>query len=672
MPVTKSFFQRIPFLRITCFFMAGILLKHFFPSNSLLLYLIVSTILTLLFVLWSPSNYQLAKFQNTFIALSIFLVGYFYPEIKPEHHRIPEKDAYYLAEVVQKPKEKAKSFQSILEIQNDSLPKPEKILVYFSKSNYDSSLQLGDQLIIRARLQEIKNTGNPFEFDYELLMHKKGIWYSTYLSGENYLKTTIQIARSGYWAENIRESLISLLRKSVPEQQIRSVISALTLGYRTELERETINYFTSTGAMHVLAVSGLHVGLIYFILIFLFSWLKHGNIGKYVFPAVLIICLWAYAAITGFSASVQRATIMFTFIIVGNLIRRPVNIYNSISASALVLMLLEPDVIFEVGFQLSYLAVLGIVLIQPKLARLIEVKNKILKFFWDLFTVSIAAQLATFPLGIFYFNQFPNYFWISNFIVIPAATLIIWLAFAFFIFSPIPGISQLLAKLLSWTTGLMIGLLKQVSELPFALKTGLIANTFQTIIIYLLLASLFIFAVSKRKQWLTSSLILVVVLQGTFLYRKFSLINQKQVYVYNSDNNPIHFINGRKNYLLLQNQDTITETEKRMIQNVANHLKLDSAIQINLGENQKFELNDLSISGNLIQFLDCQIIYAQKYFKKSNNRDLLTFRIPELVNEKKVYTTKTITTGSPYFTEKQKISIDHSTRKDGAFSISLR
>ena len=672
MPVTKSFFQRIPFLRITCFFMAGILLKHFFPSNSLLLYLIVSTILTLLFVLWSPSNYQLAKFQNTFIALSIFLVGYFYPEIKPEHHRIPEKDAYYLAKVVQKPKEKAKSFQSILEIQNDSLPKPEKILVYFSKSNYDSSLQLGDQLIIRARLQEIKNTGNPFEFDYELLMHKKGIWYSTYLSGENYLKTTIQIARSGYWAENIRESLISLLRKSVPEQQIRSVISALTLGYRTELERETINYFTSTGAMHVLAVSGLHVGLIYFILIFLFSWLKHGNIGKYVFPAVLIICLWAYAAITGFSASVQRATIMFTFIIVGNLIRRPVNIYNSISASALVLMLLEPDVIFEVGFQLSYLAVLGIVLIQPKLARLIEVKNKILKFFWDLFTVSIAAQLATFPLGIFYFNQFPNYFWISNFIVIPAATLIIWLAFAFFIFSPIPGISQLLAKLLSWTTGLMIGLLKQVSELPFALKTGLIANTFQTIIIYLLLASLFIFAVSKRKQWLTSSLILVVVLQGTFLYRKFSLINQKQVYVYNSDNNPIHFINGRKNYLLLQNQDTITETEKRMIQNVANHLKLDSAIQINLGENQKFELNDLSISGNLIQFLDCQIIYAQKYFKKSNNRDLLTFRIPELVNEKKVYTTKTITTGSPYFTEKQKISIDHSTRKDGAFSISLR
>lgn len=673
MPVTKSFFQKIPFIRIASLFFTGILLKHYFSFDSYLIDVFVTGLISILITLWFASHFQLVKFQNILIVITIILTGYFYPEKSTSKiTKLAEEKAYFLAEVCQKPKEKAKSFQTILLVQNSTQINPEKIIAYFSKSGFDTTINIGDQLIILGRLQEIRNMGNPFEFDYQSMMRKKDIWYSVYLSKGNYLKTQNHVTRIKYISEHIREKLISVLSSAIPEKKERSVIAALTLGYRVELEPETIDYFASTGAMHVLAVSGLHVGLIYFILGFLLSGIKRKRYGSFLFPVILILLLWTYAAITGFSASVQRATIMFTFIIIGEVLRRPVNIYNSLSASALVLMLLEPDVIFEVGFQLSYLAVFGIVLVQPRLARLIQIKNKILKFIWDLFTVSVAAQLATFPLGIFYFNQFPNYFWVSNFIVIPAATLIIWFAFAFYILSPLPVIAQFLAQLLSWITNLMIGLLKLISELPHAVSKGIIINTTQSFLIYGILISLLIFAFTKRKQWLTGSLILIVVIQSTFLINRYKLINQQIVYVYNSANNPIHFINGRKNYLVYKNQDTISESEKRMLENVLTQLKLAPPIVINKSEDDGFLSDDLKISGNKIQFLDCNITFSGKSFQKANRSDILIFRTQELMYKKKETINKTISTGSTYFTEKQKINIDHTTRTNGAFSLYLR
>ena len=247
-----------------------------------------------------------------------------------------------------------------------------------------------------------------------------------------YLKTGHQITHIRNLSEKVRDRLIAILNEALPNKEERSVVSALTLGYRTELAQDTLDYFASTGAMHVLSVSGLHVALIYMILGFLLAFLKRGKIGPIIFSVVMILFLWIYAFISGFSPPVQRATVMFTFVIIGNGIRRPVNIYNSLTASALFLILLNPNVLFDVGFQLSYLAILGIVLIQPVLYNILELTNPILKWTWSLFTVSVAAQLMTFPLGLFYFNQFPNLFWLSNFIVVPVTTFIMWFGIAFF------------------------------------------------------------------------------------------------------------------------------------------------------------------------------------------------------------------------------------------------
>jgi competence protein ComEC len=627
MPVTRSFFQRIPFIRIFSLFLTGILINHYLQIELQWMGIVATILLSILIFLWHNSNFSAVKTQNYLLSLCILISGVFYPKKVIEKHSLSfdQKD-YYLAEICQKPAEKARTYQTILWIQSRLLPKPEKVIAYFSKESFDTTLVTGDQIILLARPQEIKNMGNPFEFDYRTMMNNKGIYYSLYLQPGTYHKTGKKISRFSYLAEQVRDKLVALLAATKLEKEERSVISALTLGYRTELEPETRDYFASTGAMHVLAVSGLHVGLIYLIISSLLSGINRGKIGSVVYPATLIIFLWTYAFITGFSPSVQRATVMFSFVIVGNILRRPVNIYNSLSASALVLMLYNPDVIFEVGFQLSYLAVFGIVLLQPPMANMLKLKNKMLKWAWSLFTVSVAAQLATFPLGLFYFNQFPNFFWLSNFFVIPGATIIIWLAFGFFVLSPFPLIPGILAQIIQFVTSLMLDMLKWISGLPHAVSEGIIYSHTQTWIIYGLIAALVAYFSSKNKTWLFAGLMLLITFQISALWIKSGLINQKIVYVYNSNNTLIHFINGRRNYVLPTGKFPVTEQEINMIQNTCNHLKIEKPTFFDRESRKNFESSDLKIKDQSIRFLNCNIEIENQLQFKIQTTDLFQFK----------------------------------------------
>lgn len=672
MSVARNIFQKIPFIRITSLFLIGILLQYYFSFDLRVTAVICTFFLSILIFLWRNSNFSTVKTQNILLASGIVISGLFYPG-KVKERQLPAFDRkdYFLAEVCQKPAEKANTFQTILLIQNRLLKKPEKIIAYFSKIEFDLTLKTGDQLIILAKPQEIKNMGNPFEFDYQSMMKKKDIWFSVYLNKGAYLKTGRQINRISYWAEQTRDKLIAVLAATKIGKEERSVVAALTLGYRTELDPETTDYFASTGAMHVLAVSGLHVGLIYFILGFLLAPLKRAKIGILFYPVALLAFLWIYAFITGFSPSVQRATVMFSFVIMGTVLGRPVNIYNSLSASALVLLLLNPNIMFEVGFQLSYLAVFGIVLIQPKLAALITIKSKYLKWVWDLFTVSIAAQLATFPLGLLYFNQFPNLFWLSNFFVIPGATLIIWLTFGFFVLSPIPFVSDLLAQLVHYITYAMVGALKLMSSLPNAVAEGIVITPLQTWVIYGILLSAIIFWFSKKKGWLFCSLSLVALLHVAVIGKKIELINQKTIYVYNSRNTMIHFINGRTNYLLTTSTDTISERDLQIAQRVKNHLRLDEPIILTTKTANNFTTSDIAINDHNIQFLNCLISYSNEPEFQFKGQKKLMLEVQNHGQSKKETLNKTIATGNSYFSQKQASESDFSTKVHGAYFLNL-
>ncbi|HAH22940.1 MAG TPA: hypothetical protein DCL77_04125, partial [Prolixibacteraceae bacterium] len=628
---------RIPFIRISSLFLMGILCNHYLQIDPSWVAIVLSLLISVLILLWHNNHFSGLKIQNILVSLAILLSGLFYPFKDFEQHSpaFDQKD-YFLAEVCQKPIEKERTYQSILRIQNKLMPNPEKVMAYFSKESFDTTLIAGDQMILLVQPTEIKNRGYAFEFDYRKMMHNKGIDFSVYLTSGTYQKTGIKIHRISYWAEQVRDKLLVLLASSKIEKEERAVVSALTLGYRAELDPDTLSYFVNTGTIHVLSVSGLHVALIFFILSFLFSGINKGKFGTIIYPLLVLFLLWFYAFITGFSPPVQRSTVMFTFVIIGRMLRRPVNIYNSLSASALVLIVLDPNVLFDVGFQLSYLAIFGIVLVQPPLQSLMEVKNKMLRWAWTLFTVSLAAQLITFPLSILYFNQFPNFFWLSNYFAIPGTTLLMWLTFCFFILSPIPLISFFLARLIQWTTHLLLSVLKWMGELPHAVSHGIVYTTPQALLIYGLIAAFIIYGFSKNKTGLFGGLVFLILFQTSLLWTKFSLFNQKSVYVYNYKNTLIQLVNGRNSYILSLGKNQISIREINNIQNVCNHLKLEKVKLLNLKTKDELNTTDLKINGKTLQFLNCRLNLTYQIMFHIQGSDSLKFRIhnPELSKKK--------------------------------------
>ncbi len=661
MPAEPNPFQKIPFIRIFILFLIGILIRHYLSIDLRWTGIVCTLMIAFLVIFWHNRNFSSLKIQNLIVSAVIVLSGMFYPASQSKTLLPLQQNDYFLAEVCQKPAEKANTFQTILLIQNKILTNPEKVIGYFSKGKFDSTITTGDQLILLCKLQEIQNSGNPFEVDYQSMMHRNGIWYSVFLNRGSYLKTGNQVNRLGLKAEIYRDKLISMLTQAIPEREERSVVSALTLGYRTEIDQETLDYFASTGAMHVLSVSGLHVALIYVILGFLLSFLRRGKIGTALFSVIMILFLWFYAFITGFSPAVQRATVMFTFVIIGNGLRRPVNIYNSLTASAFFLLLLNPDVIFDIGFQLSYLAVLGIVLIQPALNNLLELNNPILKWSWSLFTVSVAAQFITFPLGLYYFNQFPNLFWLSGFVVIPVTTLIIWLTLAFFICAPFHGFAMIVGLVIEKITHLMLFSLKAMDAAPLAVTRGIVLTPVQVWLLFACISAVIIYFQTKEKIWLFATLSIFFLFQVTELQEKMGTMNQNRIFVYNTKNMMIHLINGRNNYLVTKNLNQLSRSEESAFKKVAYHLRLNPTQIRSCDQSDDFQASDLIIRKNQIQFENSLINR-----RKSNLIDLAIYQngfksVPEM---------QTISLGNPGFGEPTGDTI-FNTKSQGAFCTDL-
>lgn len=622
MPVHSNYFQRIPFIRILLLFLCGIFVRQWFLIDLRIAAVSITICLVILFWFWPTNSVSAIKTQNAVLSLALFVAGYFYPASRPTKE-IPEifsRKGYYLAEVCERPVEKQKSFQSLLLLKSPILSHAEKVIVYFSKADFDSTISTGDLLVLIAKPQPIENMGNPFEYDYQKMMARRGIRFTVYQEKGTYLKTGMKVSGFAYMAERFRDRLVAMLSNHIKGKEELAVVSALTLGYRAEIDKETIDYFASTGAMHVLSVSGLHVGIIFFILGFIFNSIKRRN--ALIFGILLLISLWSYAFISGFSPSVQRATVMFSFVVVADIIRRPVNVFNTITASALLLILLNPDVVFDVGFQLSYLAVLGIVLVQPALFNLLKVKNRILKWLWGFTTVSLAAQLITFPLGIYYFNQFPNLFWLSNFVVIPVTILITWFSLAFFVLSPIAFLATLSGQIIEILTFGMLWCLKYLDSLPFALAEGLVLNSMQVWLLYAGIASIIIFFSTKRTIWLTAFLILIVTFQISGLKQKHQLINQKTIIVYHSRNLMIHLINGRNSYIFTPDQRKLTDNEYRMIKRTATYLRLNSPRFIPIDNKSVLNTEDVRTGNGKLQFLNTLVDVQSNGFSRYATNDI--------------------------------------------------
>lgn len=597
-------FQNIPFLRITIALATGIIIGTKYAVNESLGFVLLIIILFLLGVVNNKYKFVYSLYFGTGIQLFFIWLGILVTQ------QYNEKPVFYdrgnfIATVMETPLEKPNSWKSVIQVDavhyTDTVKRTNEVVVaYFAKNEKVTKLKAGDIILFRNKPQLVSNNNNPYEFDYKKYLEQRRIYRQVYLAGDNWLKTNKSKFSVVCQAEQIRENLLEIYRNQPIDETEFEILSALTLGYKRELDPETKRIFSSSGAMHVLAVSGLHVGIIFLALTLMFGFLRKYKSGRILFVIVTISLLWVYAIITGLSPSVMRASAMFSIFVIGQNLNRKPNIYNSLAASAFFLLLINPNNLFDTGFQLSYSAVFGIVYLQPKFEKLIVVKNRIFKFLWQLIAVSIAAQIATFPITIYYFGQFPTYFWLANTFVIPAVMFLVPFGILLLIISKIHLLAHILAVLVNYSIKVVYFLLSTIEQLPFSVFETSV-NQVQFIFIITIVFAIFIFIKNYKFFYLQTALIFIFALSVSVLLADVNRIYHKELIVYNTPKNlSIHLIHGKKNYII--SEEKINEDELHYFPGIATVRKLGLNDPVFLKSSDTFTDREIFLKNGFVFF----------------------------------------------------------------------
>lgn len=435
----------------------------------------------------------------------------------------------------------------------------EKILVYFDiADSLANNLSFGDVIAARIEVQEFDLPKNPNQFDVGRYMHLNGIRYSARIKPDDWIFLSNKGNRLVKLSLKLREYFLSQFKSYGIDGQQFAVLSALSLGYKDFLDDELRRVYSSTGAMHILAVSGLHVGILYFLLASVLLFLPTSKISRYGKLFVVLIFLWFFALLTGLSASVCRSALMFSLVAIGQCFNTRSNIYNTLAVAAFILLVINPMNLFNIGFQLSFLAVLSIVVFHPYIYGLIHFKNRIFDYVWSLIAVSVAAQIGTFPLTAACFSQFPNYFIVTNLIAIPLATVILYLAVLLLVVSFIPVIAIWVGRLLNTLLLFLNSALQWVDGLPCSQIKGVHISSVQMFVLILCIVLLALFLYKRRLLYfqMIMGALAIVLIAG--LINSFE-ITKNELVVFSKPYESISCLkrNGVANFLVSKAEDPL-------------------------------------------------------------------------------------------------------------------
>ncbi|HET8964395.1 MAG TPA: ComEC/Rec2 family competence protein, partial [Chitinophagales bacterium] len=377
-----------------------------------------------------------------------------------------------------------------------------KAILYVEKEFRSLQLHYGDELVVKNRFNDVPAPKNPNEFDYRRFLFYKNIYQQAYLTSVEWLDCGVNSGNNLIkFAIGLQERVLSVFQAAGLNKDEFSVASAILIGNRDKLDSTILASYAQTGVLHILSISGMHVALVFFVLnkaLFFFDRLKHGRLPK----ACLLICfLWLYTILSGLSPSVLRAATMLSFVVLGESAKRNLNTYNTLAASAFLLLVINPYLLADVGFQLSYLAVIGIISIQSPLSNFFSTGIWLPDKLLALLSVSLAAQLATFPISLFYFHQFPNYFLLSNLVVMPLSTAIIYTGMLLIAVSSFPFVFQPVALLFSRMLCLLNDLINRISHFPYAVTQDISIQIPETVMLYVWML-LFYFFLRKKQVYL--------------------------------------------------------------------------------------------------------------------------------------------------------------------------
>ncbi|MDB5115290.1 MAG: hypothetical protein JWQ79_782, partial [Mucilaginibacter sp.] len=564
---------------------------------------------------------------GSLITVILFLVGWIsvirYNEINNPLHFSKKAVQYLVVKINNEPivKNGLIRFTANVEQQviNGNRTNTNGTLLIAIKDSTAIQLYYGDELLIPAKYNAIDRPFNPAEFNYKKYLANQNIYYQAFL----YPKQFAVLNTNGgnpviAYSLRLRQRLVEKFKQNMHDTSAIAVASTLILGYKADLSNEVLQAYSKTGTIHVLSVSGAHVAIIYLILNLAFGFLGRYRFGK-VFKAVLIISLiWYYSLLTGFSPAVCRAAVMISMVIIGKTYNRYINTLNILALSAFFLLLYDPLFITDVGFQLSYLAVAGLIIFQPLVYKWIKFKHKWANKLWQLCSVSIAAQVITFPLSAFYFHQFPVYFLISNLFIIIPAEVIMCTGIAYLLIPQLPIISASLGFVLEKSILIMTKVLAVIEYSPFASIGKIWLTTAEYLLAYLVIICLFYFLFDKKTWLLKVSLVVLFLLGLSISIKRINALRSDSITFLNlKKHRGLVFKTGEK-AIILSDINATDKNYQYAVQPYLDSCKITDTALYNLKQN--INTAYLKKNNNLIQFQNKKILI---YNKGTQNKQLL-------------------------------------------------
>lgn len=545
-----------------------------------------------------------------------------------------------------------------------------KIIVNIQKQKSANRLITGNVIRVKTVLQASSSAKNPYQFDYGKYLSNKQIYAQIYTT-QSEIKVNRKIKKDiWFYASHLNTRIVTNLEKANFNRAEMNVAMALILGQQQDISADIIQDYQYSGATHVLSVSGLHVGFIMLFILFILKPIPNTRKGSFIKLMAILISLGLFAIVSGLSPPVLRSVVMFSFLAIGNHLRRSTNTYHTLLVSVLLILLFEPYFLFDVGFQLSYIALFSILWLQPLLKNICDPKNKIVNYIWEALTVSFAAQIGTFPICLYYFHQFPGLFFVTNILILPVLSFIMIAGIIVMVISVFHSCPVFIVVIFEKSIYLLNLIIHYVASFQSFVIRDISFNFYYLITFYLLTIATVVWLKNPNYNKLLIVLITVILVQISFIYTKKEIENQQELIVFNAKKKTIITERTGRSILLFTNNSLLKNGSKNGIFDaylVGNfgHLKAINPIK-----------NTLFFNNKRILLIDSSGIYPNKI---QSNIIVLTQspkinldRLLEEVNPKVVVADATNSYSFQKYWEvsclKKNIPF-HSTREKGYFKL---
>lgn len=486
--------------------------------------------------------------------------------------------------------QKEQSGRIILNIQNDSL---------------HHVLEVGNSLLIKGTLTKNKPPNNPNQFDYSKYLEIKQIYAQLYADIDE-IKIGTEVEKNiWYYSSKLRTRIIRNLEKNNFNKTELNVAIALIMGQQQDISPDIIRDYQFAGAVHILSVSGLHIGFILLFVTYILKPIPNSKRGSFIKLIIILLSLSMFGIIAGLAPSVVRSVTMFSFVAIGNHLRRKVNIYHTLLVSVLLILLVEPSFLFDVGFQLSYIALFFIIWLQPLLSSIWKPKYKVSKYIWDILTVSFAAQIGTLPLSIYYFHQFPGLFFITNLIIIPLLSIIMILGVLVMLLAAVNMIPAFLSQLLEWSIYYLNKIINAIASLEQFIIQDIPLHFYLLLSGYLLLFTAILWFKKPSFNKLALVLISILILQFSYFKIQWKIQTEQELVVFNSKKSTLITERKGENILVYANDSILKTAQKNSL------LKSYRIGNFSTLEQKKRLQNFIFFNGKKIFVLDSSGIYPK-------------------------------------------------------------